>query len=164
MNCINSFRQCTVWGTFCHRYTTAWKPNYYIAKSGRSSSSIGPGTTVSGWRVDPDLERDHGHVKAAMDSVYSQVLLSLQDMTLKLPEDVAEVLEFAHKLPTRGETLKGVKRPPTLIHVRFRELRNSILQKRDSLKGIYVDRNKKRMELLDHTGLDHRGQEQDQRN
>lgn len=102
---------------------------------------------VKGVRVDPDLERDLGHVKAAMDAVYSKVLLPLADSTLKLPGDVAEVLEVAHKLPQRGETPKGDKRPPPIIHVRFRsrELRNSILQKRDSLKGVSVDRNEKRM-------------------
>ena len=62
--------------------------------------------------MDPDLERDHGHVKAAMDAVYSKVLLSLQDSTLKLPGDVAEVLEVAHKLPQRGERLPRVTNVP----------------------------------------------------
>ena len=48
--------------------------------------------------------------------------------------------------------VKGDKRPPPIFHVRFihvwfrfRELRNSILQKRDSLKGVSVDQNEKRM-------------------
>ena len=104
---------------------------------------------VKGVRIDPDMEKEHGHVKAAMDAVYSKVILPLQkvDPALEIPRDVADVLEVAHKLPQRGEPAKGAKRPPPIIHIRFRsrELRNTILQRRDSLKVMSVDRNEKKM-------------------
>ena len=99
---------------------------------------------VQGVRIDPELEKSDGHTHAAMDAVYSKVLVPVlkQSMDPRQIPVMKELLETAHTLGKGvvDPTTKKVSPPPIFVRFRDRGARTTVLKGKKVLEKVSVDR------------------------
>ena len=103
---------------------------------------------VSGVRIDPELEKSDGHAQAAMDAVYSKVLVPILKESTEVSEipPMKDLLETGHCLGkgVMDPKTKKVSPPPIFVRFRDRAERNAVLKGRKMLEKVTVDRKEKK--------------------